>query len=380
MKILNIFNKKIAIASLTIIGTLTLTKTVLAGTFVYVSNAQDGNIRVYKMQSDGNLQTGIKVKVANTILPMVVSNNKHFLYVASLSKPFAFHSYAINPKNGVLTHLSTVQAADSFPYISLDKTGSFLLSASYGGNLVSVNAVGRDGRVVAPPLQVIPVGRNAHSIRLDESNKFAYVTALGSDQVFQFTFNSKIGKLTSNTPAVILMKPVTGPRHFVTSSNNKFLYLLSEMVGTITIFALDGNSGLLTKVSQISGLPLDTKLTPGMIRDTSQRNTDNDIWAADIHLTSNGKFLYTSERTNSNLNAFRVNSTTGQLTYLSSVTTELVPRGFAIDPKGRFLIASGEKSETISVYAINQDNGSLQPLGKYLTGKGANWIEIVSFD
>jgi 6-phosphogluconolactonase len=73
-------------------------------------------------------------------------------------------------------------------------------------------------------------------------------------------------------------------------------------------------------------------------------------------------------------------STTGQLTYLSSVTTELVPRGFAIDPKGRFLIASGEKSETISVYAINQDNGSLQPLGKYLTGKGANWIEIVSFD
>ena len=76
----------------------------------------------------------------------------------------------------------------------------------------------------------------------------------------------------------------------------------------------------------------------------------------------------------------RVDGATGKLTYLSSTPTEKQPRGFAIDPKGRFLVATGEKSETISVYAIDAANGALKPLGKYPTGKGANWVEIVSFD
>jgi 6-phosphogluconolactonase len=66
--------------------------------------------------------------------------------------------------------------------------------------------------------------------------------------------------------------------------------------------------------------------------------------------------------------------------HLSSTPTERQPRGFAIDPKGRFLVASGEKSETISVYAIDQASGALKLLDKVPAGKGANWVEIVSFD
>jgi 6-phosphogluconolactonase len=107
---------------------------------------------------------------------------------------------------------------------------------------------------------------------------------------------------------------------------------------------------------------------------------DNDIWAADIHMTPNGRFLYASERTSSTLAAFSVDGATGKLTYLSSTPTENQPRGFAIDPKGRFLVASGEKSGTISVYAIDFASGALKPLDKYPTGKGSNWVEIVSFD
>src|SRR6266498_1109047 len=110
------------------------------------------------------------------------------------------------------------------------------------------------------------------------------------------------------------------------------------------------------------------------------RNTDNDIWAADLHLTPNGKFLYASERTSSTLAAFSVDSASGKLSYLWSAPTEKQPRGFAIDPKGRFLVASGEKSETISVYAIDPASGALKLLQKVPTGKGSNWVEIVGFD
>jgi 6-phosphogluconolactonase len=231
------------------------------------------------------------------------------------------------------------------------------------------------------------VGRNAHSIRVDESNKFVYVPTLGSDQIFLFTFDAQTGRLSSNTPAVHMTKAMTGPRHFIISPDNKFVYVLSELLGTVTTFSLDSKTGLLTEVSSASGLPADTKLGPGAPRGAiggpnapPPRNTDNDIWAADIHMTPNGKFIYISERTSNSLAALGVDAASGKLTYLSSVPTEKQPRGFAIDPKGKFLVATGEKSETLSVYAIDPASGALKLLNKYPTGKGANWVEIVSFD
>jgi 6-phosphogluconolactonase len=44
------------------------------------------------------------------------------------------------------------------------------------------------------------------------------------------------------------------------------------------------------------------------------------------------------------------------------------------------MVVSGEKSETISVYSIDQSSGALKLLNKYPTGKGSNWVEIVRFD
>jgi 6-phosphogluconolactonase len=352
---------------------------------VYVSNAADGDISTYRMLESGELRPGARVEVADMVMPMVVSPDRRFLYAAGRSNPYRVHVFAIDRDNGGLTRASVSPLADSFAYITLDRTGRFLLAASYGGSLVSVNAIDEDGRVGAEALQVIPVGRNAHSIRVDESNRFAYVPTLGSDAIFMFDFDARTGRLASTTPAVCLMKPMTGPRHCITSSDNRFLYVLSEFLATVTTFALDARTGLLSERSTATGLPSDTTLVPGAARGNSTglkvpaRNTDNDIWAADLHLTSNGKFLYISERTRSTIGAFSVDGANGALRYLSSAPTERQPRGFAIDPGGRYLVVSGEKSDTISVHAIDQVSGALGLVGRYPTGKGANWVEIVTF-
>jgi 6-phosphogluconolactonase len=359
----------------------------LAATFVYVSNAEDGEIAAYAMQPDGTLRALARTQVAKTVMPMALSPNRRLLYAASRSKPYTAHVYAIDRGTGALKALSSAPLAESFPYISLDRNGRFLFGASYGGHLVSVNAVGGDGRVLPEPLQVIPVGRNAHSILVDASNRFVYVPNLGTDQIFQFVFDEKSGRLASNTPAVAQMRQGTGPRHFVFSPDNRFVYLLSELVATVTTLSLDPKTGLLAEVSSATALPPDSKLVPGAPRGAvgapggpPPRNTDNDIWAADLHLTPDGKFLYASERTSSTLAAFSVDAASGKLSYLSSTPTERQPRGFAIDPGGRFLVAAGEKSETLSVYAIDRASGALKLVHKAPAGKGANWVEIVAFD
>jgi 6-phosphogluconolactonase (cycloisomerase 2 family) len=188
-------------------------------------------------------------------------------------------------------------AAASFAYISLDKTGRYLFGASYHAHLISVNAVGGSDGHVAPRRAGDPGRPQRHSIRADEATASSMCDA-GSDLVFQFTFDAKSG-LSSNTPAVAQMQAMTWPRHFVTSADNRFLCVLSELLGTVTTFALDGKTGLLTEISSVSGLPPDTKLVPGAPRVAAgaagaapPRNRDSDIWAADIYLTPEGRFLH----------------------------------------------------------------------------------------
>ena len=175
---------------------------------------------------------------------------------------------------------------------------------------------------MSDPTQVIPTARNAHSIITDNTNRYVFVPHLGTDQIFQFRFDAKTGKLTANTPPVVQMKAGTGPRHIIMSPDNKFAYLLNELVATVTTLSLDAKTGLLTEVSSASALPADSKLVPGAPRGAvgapgqAPRDTSNDIWASDLHLTPDGKFLYAAERTSSSIGAFSVDAATGKLTYL----------------------------------------------------------------
>ena len=164
--------------------------------------------------------------------------------------------------------------------------------------MVSVNPVGADGRV-GDPIQTIPTARNAHAIRTDNTNRFVFVPHLGTDQVFQFLFDQKTGRLTANTPPVLQLKAGTGPRHLVTSSDNRYVYLLNELTATVSTLALDGKTGLLREVGSASAFrPTASSCRAGRAGPMRRSATvSNDIWASDLHLTPNGRFLYAAERT-----------------------------------------------------------------------------------
>src|SRR2546428_10222859 len=130
-------------------------------------------------------------------MPRTVSRDKPFLIAGVRSKPFSAYTYSIDRRSGALQLVGTGPLAESFPYIHLDRTGRYLLGASYGGHLVSVNPVGADGRV-REPLQVIPTPRNAHAIRTHNPNRFVFVPHRGTVPVFQFLFDEKSGRLTAN--------------------------------------------------------------------------------------------------------------------------------------------------------------------------------------
>jgi 6-phosphogluconolactonase len=270
------------------------------------------------------------------------------------------------------------------PYVSVDATGRFLFTASYGGDKIVVNPIGASGLVEAAAIQVIPTGRNAHAILADRTNRFVYVPTLGANQVLQFLFDAKTGMLTPNVPPAVNARPGDGPRHLVFAPDNKHLYVLNELTGNVAQFAIDQNKGTLTEVASVGSVPPEAGLVPGAPQapaGTAPAAAPKDdrpkIWAADIQLTPNGKFLYSTERTLSKIALFTVAPGTGKLAYVTNFSTEKQPRGIKIDPSGTYLVASGEKSDRLAVYRIDPGSGRLTETGRFPAGKGANWVEIV---
>jgi 6-phosphogluconolactonase len=102
------------------------------------------------------------------------------------------------------------------------------------------------------------------------------------------------------------------------------------------------------------------------------------VWAADVHLTPDGKYLYATERGTSTIQQYKVDARTGMLTANGSVPTEKQPRAFEIDPTGKYLYAVGELSDGMTSYTIDAKTGTLSKLKQYPVGKNPNWIEIIT--
>ena len=248
----------LALALLFVAGVTTMSE---AKTFVYVSNAQDGNIDAFVMDTTtGALNPIGKFEAAKLVMPMAVSPNKKYLYAVVRSQPTRVLTYAIDPATGALSQRASAALPDSMPYVSTDQTGRFLFTASYGGDKLAVSPIGENGLVESEAIQVIPTGRNAHSILPDRSNKFVYAATLGANQVLQFTLDSKTGKLTPNEPAAVGPEAGHGPRHMAVSPDNKNLYVLNELSGHVTQYAIDAGKGTLTLVESISSVPAEAGL------------------------------------------------------------------------------------------------------------------------
>ena len=357
--------------------------------FVYVSNAEDGEIDGYSMDKAGVLAPLGKTKAGKLVMPMAVSPDQKHLYAAVRSQPLRVITYAIDGLTGALKEEATAPLVDSMPYVSVDKNGRFLFTASYGGHKVAVNPIDATGVITQPALQVIPTGENPHSIIADRTNKYVYATNLGSAQILQFKFDEKSGKLTPNEPPLIKARPGNGPRHLAISNDNRYLYVLNELSGAVAQFAIDQNTGVLSEVEYVGSAPPQTDLQPGLAREAvstaattasatvAGSDTMPRIWAADIHITPDGRFMYTTERTNSTISLLSIAPRTGKLTYLASYATEKQPRGIRLDKTGSYLIAAGEKSNKLSVYKIDKQTGALTLGGRYPVGYAANWVVVV---
>ena len=331
-------------------------------TLVYVSCADSGELRAYRLDAArGALEPVQQLQPGGKLMPMAVSPDRRRLFVARRTDPLQALAFEIDPASGRLSPLGAGPLPHSMANISVDPSGGFLFSASYGGNQIAVSPIGVDG-VVSQALAVLPTGPHAHCIATDPSGRFLLATSLGGGVVMQYHFDADTGKVWPN--AVPELQPHQGasPRHFVFSADARLVYLINELDAAIDVLAFDADSGTLRTLQTVSSLPA---------------GFSGDPWASDLHLSPDGRFLFSSERRSNTLATFAVDAASGLLSPLAHTPTETQPRGFALTPDGAFLIAAGEVSNRLSVYRITPSSGALTLASTCATGQGPNWIETL---
>ncbi|HEX5370855.1 MAG TPA: beta-propeller fold lactonase family protein [Dehalococcoidia bacterium] len=346
------------------------------GTFAYVSNADTRDILVLRLDlTNGSLDQVQRLELTSpgSLGPLAVSPDRRFLYAAQREAPYPVSCFTVDQLNGELTYMSRAPLPHSSPYIITDRSGRWLLAASYQGSVVSVSPISAQG-FPQPPHQVIRSEPNAHSIQIDSANRHVLVPCLGGDVVMQWTFDAVTGRLAANSPAAVKVAADAGPRHFVFHPNNRRVYLLNELNASIYVFDYDPASGTLSELSTISALPPDFA---GPAFGMPGVSTNGGPKAADLHVSPDGRFLYASERTSSTLAAFSIDLDSGRLEPIDHYATETTPRGFNIDPSGRYLLSVGQSSNHLTVYAIDQESGRLTEGQRFAMGQGPNWVEIL---
>ena len=86
-------------------------------------------------------------------------------------------------------------------------------------------------------------------------------------------------------------------------------------------------------------------------------------YPADIHVASNGRTLYVSNRGHNSIAVFSVAESTGALALEQVVSTDGDwPRNFSLHPSGRWLLVANQRSDSVVVFGRDPENGRLTPM------------------
>jgi 6-phosphogluconolactonase len=341
--------------------TLGAAMTLQADTFLYVSMAPEQKIQVYRLDPvDGKLTPVESVAVEGTPGSLGVDPQKKFLF-ASLRSNSTLASFRIDPATGKLKRLGTaaLPKGENAAFVGTDRTGRWLLSASYMAGKVVVHRINDDGSIQTPAVQTVQTAKTAHCTATDPGNRFVFVPHVTPNAVYQFRLDAATGKLADAGKAPS-GAPKAGPRHLAFHPTQPLAFTSDEEGSSITAYRFDPASGL-KPVQTLSTLPADFK----------GPNT-----TAEVKVHPNGRFVWVSNRGHESLAGFAIDGA-GKLTALGHTPTEKTPRSFEIEPGGRYLFGAGEGSGKLAVFRVDADTGKLTRLHTYDVGQSLTWVLAV---
>ncbi|WP_310502834.1 lactonase family protein [Paenibacillus qinlingensis] len=324
------------------------------GISLYSFNGQNGELTLVETYSDLPNASFLEVNKEGTVLYAVSETET---YEGRFGGSAA--AYAIEAGTGRLSRINQQPADGSAPcYISLDAANRKVYVANYLSGDVTVfpvearGGLGEHTQLIKHEGELGPQADrqeapHAHSIVPSPDNRFAVAADLGLDRLIVSRIDAESGELLLHGTAAL--KPGAGPRHLVFNANSTFVYAINELDSTVTVLSYEAAAGSLAAVQTLSTLPEDF----GGVS-----------YCADIHLSEDGRFLYASNRGHDSIAVYGVDRDSGTLSVVGWQSTRgRTPRNFALSPQDEFLLAANQDSNSIVVFRRDAETGMLQETG-----------------
>ena len=325
-----------------IVGTYTHTDS--KGIYVYRFNSETGKSSLVSTTN------GIK----NPSFVTVFEDRVYAVSETNGDTPGSLSSYHFDNKNGQLTFLNNLPTGGDDPcYVEVDATGKFIAVANYSGGSLSLFSTNQDGSLKDDKQLIQHHGSSVNKDRQDAPHvhetvfspdqKYLLSPDLGMDKVIIYRFDKSAKEPLSKTGEIVC-EPGSGPRHIAFHPTKPFAYLIHELNAKVSVYKFEGDR--YEEIQQIKTWPEDF-----------QGNKDG----AEVAVSADGRFLYTSQRGDQNSIAiFSIDEQSGKLTHKGFTSVDgKGPRFFMIDPTGRFLLVANQQSGNIVIFKRDEKTGLL---------------------
>lgn len=333
--------------------------------FIGTYTSANGSQGIYEATLDlksGHLSAPVLVANTNNPSYLAASPNGKNLYAVDESQEGSVSAYALEVAG--LSFINRQPVNGSSPcYVSVDSSGKNVLVASYGSGVVSCFPLAANGALGqaagttidsgSGPDRSRQEGPHMHWVQADASDHFIYTCDLGTDKVQAFPFDFSTGHISPSLQPDLKVPPGSGPRHGAWGPHGKFLYVANEMGSSVSVLKVN---------------PVSARLSLGQTLSTVETNPAlSNNRAAEIEC--HGKWIYVSNRGDDSVAVFLILQT-GNLKRIQVKRLDVrVPRGFAIDPTGKWLVAAGQESNDLEALSIEKDGKLGEGTGKIVLSK-----------
>ncbi len=238
--------------------------------------------------------------------------------------------------------------------LTLDNGEDFLAVPNYSSNNVYVYEVlgnGSVGEIVSDDSD----GEKAHHAIFSSNNNFMLVPYLGSDQITVYAFDEETGEIAFQTDEQ-MAEDDSGPRHLALHPNGTWLYAIHETAGgasseagLLDAFTFNQSTGAITFQDSY-----EVPLPDGY---SGLKN------GSEIAFSPSGDFLYVSMRLDNaaegSIVVFEVN-TGGTLSFVQEVSSRgVTPRHFSLSRDGQLLVVGNQNSDTVALFRVDTSSGEL---------------------
>jgi 6-phosphogluconolactonase len=301
--------------------------------------------------------------VAETASPssLAVHPNRKFLYAVNEVSNFegkrtgGVSAFAMDTATGQLKLLNTVSSRGDGPcHLALDPSGKWLFAANYNGGSVAEYPVHDDGTLGEASAFVQHVGSSVNRQR--QASPHAHSTVLSPDGNSVYVADLGLDQVLSYKVAGLTpndppyIKIAQGAGPRHLAFTPNGRYAYVMTEMTASVVAFRYEGG---KFEELQTLP-------------TAEPADN-ISGAEIAVHPNGKFVYSSTRGANTIAVFAIDADKGTLTPVERIPSGgKTPRNFAIDPTGAYLFAANQDSDNVVVFRIDTKTGKLSPTGDIL--------------